>query len=382
MPAPVRVAVVGAGGIAKACHLPALRSMAAAVEVVAVCDVDLEAARRMADDWTIPRYFTDLDQLLADQTPDLVIVSTPPSVHREPVIAALNAGAWVWCEKPPVLSLAEYDEIARHERAGGPYVSYVFQHRFGSAAQRLRELVANGALGRPLVALCNTLWYRPPGYFEVPWRGRWDTEGGGPTMGHGIHQIDLLLSLLGDWTEMVATAATLDRETETEDVSFAIVKFASGAIASVTNSLLSPREVSSLRFDFTHATVELEHVYGYHNANWRWTPSATADVAEASTWTPVEDESGSHQAQLRRLLDSYHRGERPAASGADGRRVLEFVAGLYQSAFEGRTVRRADLDSSNPFYRSMAGESPAEFADLLKPTKGDDHAQLRRPVRS
>ncbi|NIK58354.1 Gfo/Idh/MocA family oxidoreductase [Kribbella shirazensis] len=372
---PVRVAVVGAGAIARTCHLPALRSMAGAVEIVALCDVDLAAACRLADEWNIPRDYVGIDQLLAEESPDLVIVSTPPSAHREPVTAALDAGAWVWCEKPPALSLAEYDDIALHERAGGPYVSYVFQHRFGSAARRLRELIAAGTLGSPLVALCNTLWYRPHGYFEVPWRGRWDTEGGGPTMGHGIHQIDLMLSLLGDWTEVTAVAATLDRRTDTEDVSFAIVRFESGAIASVTNSLLSPRETSSLRFDFTHATVEVEHLYGYNNANWRWTPSASADPVAAAAWQPTEDVASSHTAQLRQLLDSYRRGERPEASGADGRRVLEFVAGLYQSAFEGRPVRRSELDSSNPFYRSMAGGSPAEFTDLLKLTKGEAHVQ-------
>ncbi|MGI5149380.1 Gfo/Idh/MocA family protein [Plantactinospora sp. CA-294935] len=374
MPTPVRVAVLGAGGIARTSHLPALREMGAAVEVVAVCDVDAEAARQLAEDWEIPRHTTDFDQLLADDAPDLVIVCTPPSAHREAVVTALASGAWVWCEKPPVLSLAEYDEIARHERKGGPYVSYVFQHRFGSAARRLRELASSDALGKPLVALCNTLWYRPHEYFDVPWRGRWQTEGGGPTMGHGIHQMDLLLSLLGDWTEVMATAATLDRDTETEDVSFAIVRFRSGALASITNSLLSPRETSYLRFDFTQATVEVEHLYGYDNTNWRWTPSATVEAALANSWPPTEDRPSSHAAQLRQLIDSYRSGERPAASGPDGRRVLELVAGLYQSTFERRAVRRSELDSSNPFYGSMAGHSPTTFTDILKPKEEESHA--------
>ena len=261
--------------------------------------------------------------MLAAEKPDLVTVATPPGAHRDAVIAALDAGAWVWCEKPPALSLAEYDEMAAHERAGGPYVSYVFQHRFGAGAQRLRRHVEEGTLGRPTVAVCDTLWFRDPAYFAVPWRGRWETEGGGPTMGHGIHQMDLALSILGDWTEVTAVMSTLERDTETEDVSMAIVRLASGGLLSIVNSLLSPRETSFLRFDFDDATVELEHVYGYDNSHWRWTPAAHAagDAERIATWEPTADGSGSHRAQLTALVDAMERGERPAASGADGRRV-------------------------------------------------------------
>src|SRR5262249_1118914 len=158
--------------------------------------------------------------------PDLVHVCTPPYVHAEQVVACLRAGAWVWCEKPVCRSLAEYDTITAAEGTDGPYAAVVFQHRFGSGARRLRAQIEAGELGRPVGAQCVTAWYRGHEYFEVPWRGRWETEGGGPTMGHGIHQMDLLLSLLGEWTEVRAMAGRLDRRVETEDVSMAMVRFA------------------------------------------------------------------------------------------------------------------------------------------------------------
>ncbi|MGW4800140.1 Gfo/Idh/MocA family protein, partial [Nonomuraea sp. NPDC004297] len=309
---PVRVAVVGAGGIARGCHLPALAAAGDAVRVVAVCDVDAARAHELADAFDVPGRHTDLAGMLAAERPDLVVVATPPVAHREAVIAGLGAGAWVWCEKPPTLSLAEYDEITAHEKDGGPYAAYVFQHRFGSAARRLRRHIADGELGAPLVAVCNTLWYRGHDYFEVPWRGRWETEGGGPTMGHGIHQMDLLLSLLGDWNEVHAVAATLGRRVQTEDVSFAIARFDSGAVASVVNSVLSPRETSYLRFDFTDATVEVEHLYGYDNANWRWTPAPhVTDDERIAGWPPAENTPSSHRAQLAALLAAMRSGERP-----------------------------------------------------------------------
>ncbi|NJP96114.1 Gfo/Idh/MocA family oxidoreductase [Nonomuraea sp. FMUSA5-5] len=372
---PIRVAVIGAGGIAKACHLPALAAAGDEVEIVAVCDVDPARTREVADAFGVPARHTDPGEMLAAHRPDLVVVATPPVAHREAVTASLDAGAWVWCEKPPTLSLAEYDEITAHERDGGPYASYVFQHRFGSAAQRLRRHIGDGELGAPLVAVCNTLWYRGHDYFEVPWRGKWETEGGGPTMGHGIHQMDLMLSLLGDWQEVHAVAATLGRRVETEDVSFAIVRFASGAVASVVNSVLSPRETSYLRFDFADATVEVEHLYGYDNGNWRWTPAPhVTDQDRIAGWAPEENTPSSHRAQLAALLAAMRAGERPQAGGADGRRVMELITGMYQSALTGRPVSRAELVPANPFYHALNGGDPRAAAARLRPSKESTHA--------
>ena len=143
---------------------------------------------------------------------------------------------------------------------------------------------------------------------------------------------------------------------ETEDVSFAVVRFESGVQVSVVNSVVSPRETSYLRFDFTDATVEVEHLYGYDNSNWRWTPAPhVTDAAVSAAWLPEENVPSSHTAQLRELLDSLERRERPRASGADGRRTLEFVTGMYRSAITGRPVLRAELTTDDPFYSSMAG---------------------------
>jgi predicted dehydrogenase len=350
-----RVAIVGAGGIAGHRHMPAIRAQGERIDVVAAVDVDGDRAAAFAAEWGIPHSYTHLDTMLATERPDLAILCTPPVAHHAGVQTCLEAGAWVWCEKPPVLSLAEYDDLATLERDGGPYVGYVFQHRFGSAARTLRRQIADGTLGRPLVGICHTLWYRDHAYFEVPWRGRWETEGGGPTMGHGIHQMDLMLSLLGDWREVRALMGTLDRRVETEDVSLAAVQFESGALVSVVNSVLSPREESYLRFDFTDATVEVSHLYGYGNSNWKWTPRKGVAEDVATGWLPADDVNSSHTAQLEDLIGCMDRSERPDTSGAGGRRSMELITGLYQSAITGRPVLRSELEAGNPFYDHLDG---------------------------
>lgn len=354
----MRVAIVGTGGIAGICHLPALRAEGDRVEVVAAMDVDEGQVLAFCDEHAIPAAHTDLARMLETARPDLVHVCTPPFAHAEQVVVCLEAGAWVLCEKPPCLSLAEYDTISAAERPGGPYAAVVYQHRFGSGARRLRGLIADGLLGRPLVAQCVTAWYRTQDYFDAPWRGRWSTEGGGPTVGHGIHQMDLMLSLLGDWAEVRAMAGRLERRIETEDVSAALVRFSSGAIATVVNSVLSPREESYLRFDFTDATVELRHLYGYQDADWSYTPAPHADAAAWSKTPASPEVRSSHGAQLAALLDDYERRARPETSGPGGRETLELITALYKSALTGAPVHREALGPDDPFYHRLHGDLP------------------------
>ncbi|MFJ8544242.1 Gfo/Idh/MocA family protein [Streptomyces sp. NPDC093586] len=359
-PAPRRrVAVVGTGAIVTGSHLPALAALSGRAELVAAVDVDaerLDAFRAKAAEAGFPDVtaHTGLTAMLEEARPDLVLIGTPPVFHREQTVAALKAGAWVLCEKPLTLSLAEYDEIAAAEEASGAYASVVFQHRYGSGAVHARELLGAGTLGRPLVAHCQTTWYRDAGYYEVPWRGRWATEGGGPVMGHGIHQFDLMLHLLGEWTEIRAMAARLVHDTESEDVSTALVRFASGALATVVNSVLSPDETSRVRVDCEKATVELTHLYGHTNDDWRYTPAPGAPEPPA----PTADVPSSHTAQLTALLDAYDAGTRPPGSGEDARGTLEFAAALYKAAFTGNPVRAGEIGPGDPFYTAMHGDHP------------------------
>src|SRR4029078_12891340 len=108
-------------------------------------------------------------------------------------------GVHVVTEKPAALSLDELDTMLEAAREAGRKLAVVFQQRTGSAAAHIRSLIESSSLGRPLVAVAQTMWYRDDAYYEVPWRGRFATEGGGTTLSHAIHQVDLLAYLLGEW---------------------------------------------------------------------------------------------------------------------------------------------------------------------------------------
>jgi predicted dehydrogenase len=344
----IRTAIVGTGAIATV-HARAVAAVPERAVLVAAVDVDCLRVKEFARTWTVSRTYASVAELLADGDIDLVHLCTPPRSHLAIALECLAAGITVLLEKPPVLSLSELDTLIDAESRSSAQVAAVFQHRFGSAAVRLRELAAAGAIGRPLVATCHTLWYRDDSYFAVPWRGAWAEEGGGPTMGHGIHQFDLLLSVLGRWEQVSALAVRQSRPTETEDVSMAMVSFANGAVASVVNSLVSPRETSSLRFDYERATVEVEHLYGYRDTDWTVTPAPGCQ----DVWLSGMDVPSGHEAQLVAVLDAVDRGVSPPVTLTEARDTMEFIAAVYASAFTGKTVRRGGVDAA--FAARMSG---------------------------
>jgi predicted dehydrogenase len=356
----IRAAIVGTGNIAGA-HVAALRRMGGRAEVVAAVDVEAARAEAFSSEHCIPRSYVDTGKMLEEEAPDLVHVCTPPQSHRELSVLCMEAGAWVLCEKPLCASLEEMDAIEAAERATGRFCSSVYQWRFGSGARHLRALISSGELGRPLVGLCQTTWYRDAAYYQVPWRGKWETELGGATMGQGIHAIDLFLWLLGDWREVRAMVGTLDRDIEVEDVSMATVLLENGAMGSVVNSVLSPRQRTHLRFDFQEATAEVDSLYGYSNADWRYSiPDGASHADSLARWQRIPEEALSmHAGQVADLLDCIEEDRRPSTSGAGARRTLEFITGLYKAAMTGEPVLRGSIKKGDPFYHRLNG-APVE----------------------
>ena len=374
----LRAALIGTGNIARQ-HVRGLRTQPDLVELVAVLDVDPARAAAFAKEHDIPAVHHELAALLATARPDIVHICTPPSFHAALAIACLEGGAHVLCEKPLCASLAELDLIQAAERRSGRFCATVFQMRYGSSVNHVRQLLQAGAVGRPLAAVCNTLWYRSPTYYQVAWRGKWSNELGGPTVGHGIHLMDQMLYLLGEWTTLRAVARRLDRAIEVEDFSAGIVEFRNGCVATVINSVLSPREETYLRIDTQQATIELTHLYGYSNSSWRFTPApgATADVQAQRVMTPSpsdqtgasrpvtagfarlcelpEDLPANHDAQIGAVLRDVRSGSVPLTAGVEARNTVELLTAIYKSSFTGLPVARGSITEGDPFYASFHG---------------------------
>ena len=272
----------------------------------------------------------------------------------------MEAGAWVLCEKPLCASLEELDRIVESEKRTGCRTASVFQWRFGSAAQHLKRIFEDGTLGALYTGVCNTTWYRDQAYYDVPWRGTWESELGGVTMGHGIHLTDLFLWLAGDWLEVKAMTGTLARNIEVEDVSSALVRFRNGAMGTVLTTVLAPRQETYLRLDFEEATVETRGLYSVSNDNWSFDRGEQAQEETTDRvierWNAISgDVAGGHEAQIGHMLTDMRERRRPDTSGDGVRRTLEFITALYKSAFTGETVRAGSIGSGDPFYTAIHG---------------------------
>ena len=349
----LRAAIVGTGSVATL-HA---RSLAAidGVDLVAVADVmPGRAAAFAAEHAPAALAFDSLEALFAASTGgesiDVVHLCTPPGVHAPQAVAAFAHGAHVVAEKPPALSLAELQSMTDAAAAADRRFAVVFQQRTGSAADHVKRLLDAGAFGRALFATCDTLWFRDAEYYSVPWRGRWETEGGGTTLSHGIHQIDLLAYLLGDWREAQAQLWRQARDVQTEDVSTGTIVFESGTVASVSTSVVSPRETSSIRIDTERATIEVDHLYGHDPKNWRITPARFVGADEAASWAFDAADSGvsvpsGHDALLESVYAALVSGAELPAVASQPAHALEIVTAFYASAREGGPIARGRVQS-------------------------------------
>lgn len=352
-----RIAIIGTGGIAKS-HVVAIEHEKDRAELIAAVDINQEAVSNFCAKYDIKVSYTDVAEMLEKEKPDIVLVCTPPQSHAALCIQCMEAGCWVICEKPLAASLKEIDAISEAEKRTGQYTSSIYQWRFGAGANHLKELIDSGSLGRPLLGLCQTTWYRSDAYYAVPWRGKWETELGGCSMIHGIHAMDFFLWMYGPWQEVTGQIDHLNHDIEVEDVSLALVRFENSAMGSIMNSVVSPRSESYLRMDFEEATVELKHLYTYENKDWTFSIfNDSTKTKELEAWRQLPEEVPSlHAGQLGHTLDCLEQGKQPITSGYGARMTLEFIASMYKSALTGQPVKRGSIVEGDPFYESMNGD--------------------------
>mgnify|MGYP006274389417 CR=1 FL=1 len=331
-----RVGVVG-GGIGRQ-HIEAYRALEGRFEVAAICDLDAGLAGSLAAEFAIPLATTRLEDLLAAGV-DIVDVCTPPVTHRALIEAALDAGRHVVCEKPLVGSLADADAVIARAARSDRLVMPIFQYRFAPGYQKLLRLIEAGVAGPLHVATVETHWRRGADYYAVPWRGKWASELGGALLGHAIHAHDMLCGVAGPIAEVAAFAATRINPIETEDCAAASLRFASGALASLSVTLGAADDTSRLRFCFRDLTAESSLApYNPGAEPWRFQPATPAAAgrieAVLAGFVPEPDRFAGQFLRLHRALAE---GTRPPVTLDDARASLELVTALYHAA-ETRTV--------------------------------------------
>lgn len=353
-----RVAVLGAGGIGTAAHLPSITGLVDKAELVAVVEPDPEKRRLAQERFAVGAVYERADEMLDDVRPELVMVATPPYTHADLVVQVLESGAWAFCEKPLCGSLRDADRIIEAEQRTGQWCVTVSQFRYAGGSRQVSATLREGTWGRPLLGVAHTAWYRGPEYWTVPWRGKIGTEFGGSTTTQAHHAIDLMLWLMGEWESVSAYTGTIARQIEVEDTSVGAVRFRSGAMGTVLATIASHHQHTRVAVHAEHASVELNTLYRPLLGEWsvvQTRPDGTS--ATVDRWAgPEEPEvEHQHQAQLSRIIDAHRTGRKPELTGVEARSMLEFLTAYYKSAATGRAVVAGEIEPNDPFYDALSG---------------------------
>ncbi|MCY7356822.1 MAG: Gfo/Idh/MocA family oxidoreductase [Rudanella sp.] len=351
----MNIAIIGP---AKVAHLHAKAAQSAG-NLVAVYGRDQARADAFAGQYGINAY-TDIAQMVAQENVDVCIICTPHPAHRVVTVAALEAGANVLVEKPLAASVDDCDAMIEAAKRANRFLGTVSQRRFYDSSTRVKQAIDNGKIGNPALGVAQLLGWRSKEYYESdPWRGKWETEGGGVMVNQAPHQLDLLLWYMGEPESVFGVWANVNHPfIEVEDTALAIVRFKNGGLG---NIMLSNSQKPGL-----YGKV---HIHGQNGASVGvQTDGGSMFVAGQSTiqdppvndlWTVpgeesllagwVAEESAKFQAvdnmtyyfaeQLKEFCQAVGEGRSPAVTGEDGRRVVQLFQAIYESQRTGAVVK-------------------------------------------
>ncbi len=353
----LRIGIIGTGGIAQA-HIRAYLAFGQLCEIVAVADVVPGRAAERAAEFSLEAAtaFEDPQVMLAQADLDLVSIATPPSTHAPLAIAALDAGVHVLVEKPMAPSLEECDAMIAAQERSGRRLCVVAQNRFRDDLAILKEVVDSGLLGSISHVRVDSAWWRGLSYYDLWWRGTWEKEGGGCTLNHAIHHIDLLLWLLGRPQEITAMLANAQHDnSEVEDLSVAVLRYGRG-LAQLTSSVVHHGQEQEIVVQGEHARVSQPWQVVAETARPNGFPETGGNqelVRELDALAGAEPPlaHAGHTGQIGDVLAALREQRAPLIDGQAGKDAIELVTAIYAAAIERRTID-LPIQPEDPWYRA------------------------------
>ena len=336
----MRIGLIGAGNISQT-HGRAAAAIAG-VSVAAVYGQNKQKAERLAE-LHGARAYDNLDRFLDHKPMDAVAIGSPSGLHAAHGIEAARRGLHVLVEKPIDITTARADALVAEARAHRVKLGVFFQDRLRPAVRRMKALVDEGTIGKPILASGRVKWWRPPEYYGGSrWRGTWALDGGGALMNQAIHTVDLMLWLLGPVRRVSARTATSFHQIEVEDTAVAVLEFAGGALGTFEAATSAfPGFPRRLEVTGSGGTMVLEDDR-LVSIDLREKGSSERDdppfSAAASATSPVVADASAHQAVIEDFIRAVERDEQPSCNGEEGRRSVEVVEAMYASARRGGPV--------------------------------------------
>ena len=356
-------AIVGCGMIAEF-HAQAVDAMADAT-LVGCSSRNPDSATAFAEEHGCKAYGS-LEELLADDAVTVVTVCTPSGSHLEPALAAAAAGKHLLIEKPLEITPDRCDQIIAACEKAGVKLGGILPNRFSPAAVELKKAVDGGRFGTLTLGDTYVKWWRPQEYYDSGgWRGTWKLDGGGATMNQAIHNVDLLIWLMGDVREVSAMTGTLAHERiEVEDVMAATVTFKNGAVGvlqATTAAFPGWLRKTEIHGTGGSACVEQDHI-----AAWDFAEETPWDAEVVKRFGKQSETSGGasdpkaisfvgHQRVFEDFLSAVENDTTPSVDGAESRRSVELITAIYEAA---RTGRRVTVGERTPAGVVTGNEDP------------------------
>ena len=341
----MKYALIGCGRISPN-HIAAAK--ANKLDIVAICDVNplnMEDKKLKFELGDSVKQYVDYKEMLTEEKPELVAIATESGKHAQIALDCIEAGANLIIEKPIALSLEDADRIIERAEAKGVKVCACHQNRFNKSIQKIRDAVEKKRFGRMFYGTAHIRWCRDYEYYHrALWRGTWEQDGGA-LMNQCIHNIDLLRWMMGDEiTEVVGMTDRLNHDyIEAEDLGIALVKFANGSYGIIEGTTdIYPKNLEETLYLFGEkGTVKA----GGQSVNVieEWNFSDMLDdpevVKKQYHEAPPNVYGFGHTPLYADVIEAIREDRAPYVDARAGKRALELVLAIYQSAATGSVVK-------------------------------------------
>ena len=345
----LRIAFVGLGAMAE--HLYHGIAEDGRFEIAGICCRTRNKLQKRSEEWNAPG-FTDYEELFDTVPLDAVVVSTPPSSHKDVVLSAIRHGINVFCEKPPAMNSAEALEMMNAANEKDILLMYGFLSRFSKRYEEAKRIIESGELGKILLARLSTI--RRAG---VP--GSWFVSrkfsGGGPVIDFGSHSLDLARFLLGGKKPLSAYAvcfpcvqnlhdivggppkwmpqSAVDCVPDVEDMAIAIVRFEDDITVSLflSNAAHVRENSKTIQFLGDKAGLSIDPVFEMNGVK----DHRLSDINMESD-VPGFDYQGSIDAEISHFADCLLSGTECKATAYDGWVLMKIIDAIYKSAETGK----------------------------------------------
>jgi UDP-N-acetyl-2-amino-2-deoxyglucuronate dehydrogenase len=335
----MRVGIIGTGAISHK-HAQAYRNIG--YELTVCTDINEESGRKFAAQYGC-EFVKSYEDVCRHPRVDYVDVCTFPDFRLQPLEICAASGKHIQVQKPIATNLDVARKMVETARNARIQLGVVSQHRFDDSSQFLKKAIADGRLGRILEADAYVKWYRSAEYYSRPIKGSWATEGGGALINQAIHQVDVLLWLVGPVAELFgAWQLHALHKIESEDIVNALLRYTSGATGVIqASTAFWPGYTERLEIHGTKGTAVIsgDKLTGWDVQDDHGEPAPVQKEVMSGASDPMAISLTPFERQFLDFGEAIKTGRQPLVSGEDGYRALELVISIYDSCREGRKVR-------------------------------------------